>query len=81
MKPVLFYISLSLCFLITSPTLAESTEISPKQATSIVQKNYPGRILSVKQNAGQYRVKVLDDAGNLKIIKVDAQSGKIIREP
>ena len=81
MKSVLFYISLSLCLLVTTPAFAEPSEISPKQATNIVQKNFPGRILSVKQNAGQYRVKVLDEAGNLKIIKLDAKSGKIIREP
>lgn len=56
----------------------EQTEISQQEAVAITQHSYPGRILNVKRNGGVYKVKVLADNGDVRIIKVDAQSGKVI---
>jgi len=56
-----------------------SVNVSPGAAASTVQKRYGGKILSVKlgKNKVAYRVKVLTEAGVVKIVTVDAASGRI----
>ena len=51
-----------------------------QQAISIVQKSHPGRVLSVKQKNSHYIVKVLDDKGNIRLVKVDSVKGKTVRK-
>jgi len=57
-------------------------DIGKKQAVSIAQSVYPGRVLAVKQvqenNAPVYRVKTLSASGDVHIIVIDAESGKVI---
>jgi uncharacterized membrane protein YkoI len=57
-------------------------DIGEKQAVSIAQSVFPGRVLAVKQlqenNAPVYRVKTLSAGGDVHIIVIDANSGKVI---
>jgi uncharacterized membrane protein YkoI len=57
-------------------------DIGKKQAVSIAQSVSPGRVLAVKlvqkNDAPVYRVKTLSAAGDVHIIEIDADSGKVI---
>ena len=57
-------------------------DIGKKQAVSIAQGVYPGRVLAVKlvqeNNVSVYRVKTLSASGDVHIIVIDADSGKVI---
>jgi len=57
-------------------------DIGKQEAVSIAQSVYPGRVLAVKlvqANPGPvYRVKTLSDDGDVHIVVVDANSGKVI---
>lgn len=68
---------LSLVFTLNSPVLAAGS-VSKAQAVSIVQRAHPGRVLSVKQSGGIYRVKILSEKGEVRIVRVDAASGKLL---
>lgn len=62
---------------------AEESTISPKQALDVVQADTAGKILSNelkdKQGTPAYRIKVLTDQGVVKILFVDANTGKILQ--
>lgn len=70
-------------------TLAYASEnksklISSQQAARLVKRQYGGKILKV-QSVGSaskpyYRVKVLKDSGHIISVKVDANSGRIVRK-
>ena len=57
-------------------------DIDKKQAVSIAQSVYPGRVLAVKlvskNDIAVYRVKTLSAGGDVHIIVIDAESGKVI---
>lgn len=61
--------------------LAQSSGISADQAATIVRNSTGGRILSVerqdKKGGSVYRVKVLMSDGRVRVIRVNADSGKI----
>ena len=61
---------------------AVQADIGKKQAVSIAQGVYPGRVLAVKlvqeNNTSVYRVKTLSASGDVHIIVIDADSGKVI---
>jgi uncharacterized membrane protein YkoI len=79
MKKIL---SLSLPVLLMLMSAVVHADIGKKQAVSIAQSVYPGRVLAVKQvqenNAPVYRVKTLSAGGDVHIIVIDADSGKVI---
>jgi len=79
MKKFLFPPLLVLLMLMSA---AVHADIGKKQAVSIAQSVYPGRVLAVKQvqenNAPVYRVKTLSAGGDVHIIVIDADSGKVI---
>lgn len=77
--PLLQAIILSLSLLLITPVYA--ADISKQQAVSIAQQVYPGRILAVKHNGAVYRVKTLSDSGEVRIIVIDANTGKVISGP
>ncbi|NOQ12917.1 MAG: hypothetical protein GQ583_00345 [Methyloprofundus sp.] len=56
---------------------AAPSNISQQQAVSIAQQVQSGRVLGVKQKKNTYQVKILLDNGEVKIIPIDIQSGKI----
>ena len=68
---------LSLVMLFTSPAYANASGISKQQAVSIAQKANPGRVLSVKLKGDSYQVKTLSSSGEVRIISVNASSGKV----
>ena len=72
-------VMLTLLLLSFSPTIhADTAGISKQQAASSVQRAYPGRVLAVKRKGNVYRVKILKANGDVRIIMVDASSGKIL---
>ncbi len=79
MKKYLFPPLLVLLLLMSAVVHAD---IGKKQAVSIAQSVYPGRVLAVKQvqenNAPVYRVKTLSADGDVHIVVIDADSGKVI---
>ena len=79
MKKFLFPPLLILLMLMSAVVHAD---IGKKQAVSIAQSVYPGRVLAVKQaqdnNVPVYRVKTLSAGGDVHIIVIDADSGKVI---
>lgn len=76
-KLILSACLLSLLILVTSPAYADSSGISKQQAVSIAQKANPGRVLSVKLKGDTYKVKTLSSSGEVRIISVNANSGKV----
>jgi uncharacterized membrane protein YkoI len=72
----------SLLVLLMSISAAVHADIGKKQAVSIAQSVFPGRVLAVKQeqenNTSVYRVKTLSAGGDVHIIVIDADSGKVI---
>lgn len=79
----LFFLSLFLLLTLIlsgySPGVyAVSDGISQQKAVSIAQQVHPGRVLAVKRKANVYRVKTLSDRGEVRIVLVDATSGKVI---
>ena len=79
MKQYLFPPLLALLMLISAAAYAD---IGKKQATSIAQGVHPGRVLSVKlvteKDVPVYRVKTLSAGGDVHVIVIDAESGKVI---
>ena len=63
--------------LLSSSVFAAAEEITQQQAVEIATQSYPGQVLSVKRKANVYKVKTLSDTGKVRIIMIDAQSGKI----
>ena len=79
MKKILFPPLLALLLLMSAVAQAD---IGKKQAVSIAQSVQPGRVLAVKlesdNGAPVYRVKTLSEGGDVHIIVIDADSGKVI---
>jgi len=74
-------LALALTFSFNVPLHGASESISKEQAVSIAQQAYPGRVLAVRREGAVYRVKTLNDSGEVRIILVDAYSGKVISGP
>jgi uncharacterized membrane protein YkoI len=70
-----------LAFLLFMSTSAQA-DIGKQEAVSIAQQVFPGRVLAVKQAEADtgpvYRVKTLSAAGDVHIVVIDAESGKVI---
>ncbi|MCK5353644.1 MAG: PepSY domain-containing protein [Methyloprofundus sp.] len=77
MKTFICYLYLFLLLMHSSHIHAAPANISQQQAVSIAQQAQSGRVLGVKQKNDRYRVKMLLDNGEVKIILIDVQSGKI----
>jgi len=77
MRTVFFSLFFTLTLLLNASALAAPDDISKQQAVDIVKQHHPGRVLGVKRKANVYKVKTLSESGNVRIIDVDATSGKI----
>ena len=70
-----------LVFLLLMSAVVQA-DIGKKQAVSIAQSVYPGRVLAVnlvqENNTSVYRVKTLSTDGDVHIIVIDADSGEVI---
>lgn len=79
MKMITFrpYLLLLLSLLLSAPLPAAAENISKQRAVSIAQQVHPGRVLAVKMRGNTYRVKTLSSKGEVRIIVIDANSGKV----
>lgn len=78
MKTIFLYLSLLFLLIINTTALSAPEGISKQQAMEIATKSHPGRVLSVKRSADTYKVKTLSESGKVRIIVIDARSGKVI---
>jgi len=78
MKNTLLTIYLTTLLLLLAPAQAMADGISKQQAANIAQGISPGRVLAVKQSGKTYKVKTLSSNGDVRVIIIDATSGKVI---
>lgn len=52
---------------------------SPDQAVAVVQRQYRGKVLSVQSSGSGYRVKILNNDGQVFSVSVDAATGRVSR--
>ncbi len=77
MKTIFFSLIFMSMLLVNSLLYAAPEGISKQQAVNIATQSYPGRVLAVKRKTDVYQVKILSDSGKVKVIRIDANSGKI----
>ncbi|MCH1929904.1 peptidase M4 [Shewanella sp. A25] len=51
----------------------------PDQAVAMAQRQYRGKVLSVQSSGAGYRVKILNNDGQVFSVSVDAVSGRVSR--
>ncbi len=78
MKTFATCLVLSLCLIIQTPLFAAHDGISKQRAVEIAERAFSGRVLAVKRRGDVYRVKKLNDKGVVRVIVIDAESGKIV---
>jgi len=78
MRNSLLSICLTALLLLAAPAQTLAEGISKQQAIRISQGVSPGRVLAVKKNGSTYRVKTLSTNGDVRIIIIDAKSGRVI---
>jgi len=71
LTPLLMVLLLSL-----APLTVSAQPLSKQQAVSLAQQQFPGRTLSVKLKGSKYHVKILNEKGDVRIIKVDSKTDK-----
>lgn len=85
MKTILFSMlkatTLVILLVFNTALQAAPETIDKQQAVSIAQQTYPGRVLSVKLKDDIYQVKTLSEDGEVRVILIDANNGKVITGP
>ena len=85
MKTILFSLlratTLVMLLVFNTALQAVPETIDKQQAVSIAQQAYPGRVLSVKRKDHIYQVKTLSEDGEVRVILIDANNGKVITGP
>ena len=79
MKTFIFPLFLSMLLLLATPQLALA-EVSKEEAVSTAQQVHPGRVLSVKREGSAYRVKILSESGEVRVVLVEISSGKVVSQ-
>lgn len=65
--------------LVLQPTVVVAEQaINQQQAAQIAQQAHPGRVLGVRRRGEVYKVKILNAQGEVRVIVIDANSGKIV---
>ena len=78
MKIFLSLLIVTLTLLFNTNSYAEPGRgITKQEAANIATDEHPGRVLGVKRKKDVYRVKTLSKGGKVRVIRVDATSGKI----
>lgn len=77
MKIFIPYLYLLSLLALSDGVHAAPENISQQQAVSIARQAHSGRVLGVKQRGNTYRVKILLRSGDVKIIQIDARSGRV----
>lgn len=67
-----FLIITLLCFVAS----VQAANISKQQAAASAQQTHSGRVLSVKLKGAFYKVKIINSSGQVRIVNVDAKTGK-----
>ncbi|GIU03892.1 PepSY domain-containing protein [Shewanella glacialipiscicola] len=52
---------------------------SPDQAVAMAQRQFKGKVLSVQSSGAGYRVKILNNDGQVFSVSVDAATGRVSR--
>lgn len=78
MRTLISYILFLILSLATPVYAIANGNLSKQQAMSIAQQFNPGRVLAVKQSGSVFRVKILNANGEVRVISVDSNSGKVI---
>jgi len=83
MKPTIYSLFFLLMFVSSAPLQAAKHKvleqsISKQEAMKIAQQRHPGRVLAVKHTGHSYRVRILNNNGEVRTIIVDAQNGKVV---
>ena len=71
--------SLVLCLALTASGLLLAANISKQQAVKSALAFHSGRVLSIKLSNSVYKVKVISTSGQVRVVRVNAKSGRIIR--
>ena len=71
---------LGACLLSPVPLFAEANGISKQHAIDIAARVFAGRVLAVKRQGEVYRIKILSEHGEVRIIVVDASSGEVLSD-
>jgi uncharacterized membrane protein YkoI len=69
---------LTLLLSVGTTAYSANQEISKQQAINIANDAWPGRVLSIKRVNDVYKVKTLSENGEVRIIIIDATSGKVL---
>ena len=78
MRTLILTIQLLMLLLVKPMVAVADGNLSKQQAMSIAQQNNPGRVLAVKQSGDVYRVKILNANGEVRIISVNINNGKVV---
>ena len=78
MKLIVAPILLSIMLCLSLSATAAPKGISKQEAVSIAKQHHAGRVLSVKRKGPAYRVKTLNKKGEVRVIRINANSGKVI---
>lgn len=60
-----------------APRSTREERISLEQAIDSVQRNTGGKVLDARSSNGEYRIKVLTRRGEVRVIYVDARTGRM----
>ena len=63
-----------------APKAASTRSISKEVAAQLAQDRFPGRVLRVRADARQYRVRVMQEDGRVVNVIVDGRNGRVRRE-
>jgi uncharacterized membrane protein YkoI len=55
--------------------LAQNTPLTAKQAAKLAEKKFGGRVLNIKPQGDNYRIKLLQESGRVIHVIVDANKG------
>lgn len=61
-----------------TPAHAVAGNISKQQAVEIATQKHPGRVLAVNKKDNKYRVKIINERGQVQFIHIDAKTGKVM---
>lgn len=67
-----------LCVLLIALATPAWADVSRDQAAAAAQRVTSGRVLSVERTGAVWRVKVLTARGDVRVILIDAASGRVV---
>ena len=67
-----------LCALLLASALPAWAEVGRDEAAAVAQRVASGRVLSVDRAGPLWRVKILTGQGEVRIVVVDAASGRVV---